>query len=187
MQAIAPFGYDETLYKEYTQQNTAAWRELNRTFRRKSKFGIELQVRQARGHLHFVLADIDMNAIVRKRHSLDRLLPAQGQLPEAKWRSITGSELRWIYRHRTDSRVRRNVQFRDLSEKGDKLVPVKPPWDDDTRRFADGKGRPVSWKEAWESYKPTRDLQVLPQAPMPRASIPLLPCEPRRSWRCAIS
>lgn len=77
--------------------------------------------------VHFILDGIDFDHVVHK------------SLPQE--RSVTGSELRWVYRNRHDPRVQLHVQFWLRN------APVPPPW---------------AWSEVttrlWFEYDLHRDL-----------------------------
>ncbi|MEM7449643.1 MAG: hypothetical protein AAF355_15515 [Myxococcota bacterium] len=111
--------------------------------RRACKGGIEwiLQPGNER-HIHFILEGIDHQAVVEK-NARDDNTQVTGYLtpqlrfiedPNLKIRNYTGSELRWIFRHRRDPRVQAKVQFwRYVGWRsvwgGDSYVPCPPPWE----------------------------------------------------------
>ncbi|PHM67763.1 hypothetical protein Xsto_00052 [Xenorhabdus stockiae] len=66
-------------------------------------------------HIHFILDGIEMLHVITKKTKPNRY----GQ----EEKSITGKELRWIFRNRGDSRVAAKIQFW-LDGK-----PVAPPWE----------------------------------------------------------
>jgi hypothetical protein len=129
------------------------WRHLR--VRRACKAGIEWVIsdlspcdRQLNPNptVHFLLEGLNLEEVVHKSHYRDTNEPVpprnvgmgecvrhfinpphntKGQ--EGKQRSITGSELRWIYRHRNDPRVQARVQFRDGTFEN--YYTCGPPWD----------------------------------------------------------
>jgi hypothetical protein len=104
--------------KYFTAQGGA---ETNENIRRKCKAGLEWGVSR-KGQVHFVLDDLDLEAVVKKNY--------QGKNPDRdasdgvlKNRSVTGSELRWIYRNRKRKVVQDHIQF------WNKESPCLPPWE----------------------------------------------------------
>ncbi|CDG16852.1 hypothetical protein [Xenorhabdus doucetiae] len=57
-------------------------------------------------HVHFILDNINMISLIQKKDQ----------------KSITGKELRWIFRNKNDPRVAAKIQFWDDGE------PTSPPW-----------------------------------------------------------
>lgn len=102
-------------------------------------------------HIHFCLDGLDMPAVAGKNYTA-----VEGGVPDGpgpkrtlrpwltKQRSITGAELRWIYRNRADNRVAAKVQF------WYKKHPVPPPW---------MPPHDESWLAAWAAYHPTTEWQ----------------------------
>jgi hypothetical protein len=93
----------------------------NETTRRKDKGGL-LWASKSGKKVHFVLDGLDMATVVGKTFggkNPDK--PATATAP--KNRSITGAELRWIYRNRADKQVEACVQFWFYKK------PCCPPWD----------------------------------------------------------
>lgn len=109
--------------------------EDNMRSRRKCKGGLYWASKIEGKHVHFVLDGIDQAAVVNKNYSGRGQKDSQPGASE-KIRSITGSELRWAYRNRTDENVKNSVQFWHGS------VQVPPPWEGDGARM-------------WSAYKPT--------------------------------
>jgi hypothetical protein len=110
-------------------------------WRRKSKGGIEwaTKILVPPKRVHFCLdqmMDPDiMLAIVQKNWDNDT--PAR--LPfDQKIRAITNAELRWIYRHRQDDGVKKNVQF------WENFTQCGPPWE-----------RSGGLDKIWQSYAPS--------------------------------
>jgi hypothetical protein len=138
----------------------------NAAWRAKSKFGLEWTLRGNRGHIHFVLDDIDMGAVVTKTHNftdpltgnvLAQDLP-RGKAPDDardKERTITHSELRWIYRNRANPLVSGGIQFW-LSVHG-AIAPCGPPWDNAALNTTLPSAAVMSWQHAWRIYHPTTE------------------------------
>lgn len=160
MQLIRSHNNDEEAFAQSghsaTQQN-AAWRA-------KSKFGLEWTIKNQRGHIHFMLDDLDMGAVVTKTHQfvspsgdvLAQDMP-RGKAPAntPKERTITHSELRWIYRNRANPLVQANVQFwRTI---GGTIRPCEPPWSNQVSQTIMPSGKQVSWAKAWSAYHPTHE------------------------------
>lgn len=80
-------------------------------------------------HIHFLLDGIDSGAVANKSYDRDR-----------KVISITGSELRWIYRKRYNQNVMKKIQF------WDKGIPASPPW--------------ISSPFLWQRYNRVQGLNV---------------------------
>ncbi|MDC9593312.1 hypothetical protein [Xenorhabdus sp. IM139775] len=74
-------------------------------------------------HVHFILDGINMKAVADKCEEFHEL--------GSKNKSITGQELRWLFRHRDDSKVSKKVQFWKDGK------PVSPPWNGDEGRVWD--------------------------------------------------
>ena len=136
----------------------------NSAWRAKSKFGMEWTLVNQRGHIHFVLDDIDMGAVVTKTHRFtdtggDVLAEdtPRGKAPAGvnKERTITHSELRWVYRNRSNPLVQARIQF--WLTTGGALQPCGPPWDNDTKTTTMPSGSVISWKQAWLAYRPTTE------------------------------
>ncbi len=110
-----------------------------------SKAGLEYTTKVMKRKIHFVLDKLDMQMVVGKSGPGDeegendvklaimqRKDPAQAE----KKRDVTGSELRWLYRHRNDTAVMDNVRF------WEDYNPVAPPWNDQR------------CSNLWATYKP---------------------------------
>jgi hypothetical protein len=65
-----------------------------------------------------------MEEVVHKSHALDKTTVVNGRTVVTH--SITGSEIRWIYRHRNDPTVRARVQFR--CGRAMNYRTCEPPW-----------------------------------------------------------
>lgn len=127
----------------------------NQDIRRKCKGGLYWATMIAQKHVHFILDGIDMEAVVKKA--------TQGDNPDSdgdealgieKNRTITGSELRWIYRNRDLEPVQQHVQFWFNGKQ------CPPPWETystiefgarliDAPTVTEHDGR-----ELWSQYKP---------------------------------
>jgi hypothetical protein len=104
---------------------------------------------EATRHIHFCLDGLDMEAVAGKSYTA-----AEGGVPDGpgtkrtlrpwltKQRSITGAELRWIYRNRQDNRVADKVQFWLGKD------PVPPPW---------VAPHAPEWLAAWALYAPKKE------------------------------
>nr|WP_298135959.1 hypothetical protein [uncultured Pseudomonas sp.] len=139
----------------------------NAAWRAKSKFGMEWTLRNHRGHIHFLLDDIEMGAVVTKTHHfvdaagtvLAQDMPT-GRSPAAvaKERTITHSELRWVYRNRGNPLVQAGVQF--WRTVGGVLQPCVPPWTNIAAMTTLPSGAVVTWRHAWFLYRPTTERNV---------------------------
>jgi hypothetical protein len=136
--------------------------------KRKCKGGLNWITQNTGRHIHFLLAGMDMEAVPNKNFTAYK--PArdepQGKAPatlawDAKERSITGAELRWIYRNRSNLKVQQHVQFWKQSTKwgtgsghgnytvkSSTFVQCPPPWGDPQQSH--------SVRNAWAGYIPTR-------------------------------
>lgn len=122
-------------------------------FRRKCKLGLDWLVTKMKRNVHFVLTGLDMDTVVNKggfSRSLGNEPKSQGLQWNNKFRIITHSELRSIYRHREVQAYQERIQFwnhnktiaKALEKTFDRidddvdfnlinkfsLVPVVPPW-----------------------------------------------------------
>ncbi|WP_143354762.1 MULTISPECIES: hypothetical protein [unclassified Erwinia] len=70
---------------------------------------------QSDRHIHFILDRLNINQVVHKNHERD--------WENKRSKSITGCELRWIYRNRHNPNVINKVQFWKHQR------PVCPPWE----------------------------------------------------------
>jgi hypothetical protein len=75
--------------------------------------------------VHFILDEIDMSEVIEKRPNANCGVGV---------RSVTGSELRWVYRNRHVPAVRNCVQFWRNNQ------PVVPPW-----MFSSSPSRKIDW------------------------------------------
>ncbi|PHM72589.1 hypothetical protein [Xenorhabdus sp. KJ12.1] len=90
-------------------------------FGRKSKGGLSWAVTNGI-YVHFILDDIDMLGLINKNKVPRNVIGSDWAARIDLVKSITGQELRWIFRNRGDSRVAAKIQFW-LDGK-----PVAPPW-----------------------------------------------------------
>jgi hypothetical protein len=164
-------GYGQAIRKYHNDEEAFAKAELradlqNAAWRSKSKFGMEWTLNGNRGHIHFVLDDIDMAAVVTKTHNytdptsgdvLARDSPRGKAPPNAvKERTITHSELRWIYRNRNNPLVSGGIQFW-LSGNGG-IAVCGAPWDNVTNMTTmPTSGVVKTWQQAWLVYRPTTE------------------------------
>ncbi|CAH1671723.1 MULTISPECIES: hypothetical protein [unclassified Chelatococcus] len=113
--------------------------DYNTWSRKKSKFGLFWNAHNGLNTTaHFILDDLDLLDVIKKNNEGDSC-PEMG----IKGRSITGAELRWIYRNRYDPKVQRSVQFWLNGE------PSYPPWE-----AGFDEGRVFARSEYWTLYRP---------------------------------
>lgn len=149
--------------------------QANSLWRAKSKFGMSWTIDNHRGHIHFLLDQIDMAAVVTKTHTfVNPHNPAeilaqdrpQGKAPPSvspvlvsdKERTITHSELRWLYRNRRRPEVAQRVQFWHTTAHG--CRPCSPPWDAQNLNTTVLNGQTTRWPVAWTHYVPSAEPQV---------------------------
>lgn len=138
-------------------------------FRRKCKLGLDWLVTKMKRNVHFVLTGLDMNTVVNKggfSRNLGNEPQSLGLDWNNKFRIITHSELRSIYRHREVQAYQERIQFwnhnkiiakalESIYERLDfsidvdlinqfSLVPVVPPWVHD-RTKTNSDSDPTSW------------------------------------------
>lgn len=90
--------------------------DRNTYFSRKCKAGINW-AKENGNTVHYILDDINMDMVINKNFYL------QQGYSDAD--SVSGSELRWIYRNRHDPKVQKSVQFWRNGQ------PANAPWVDD--------------------------------------------------------
>lgn len=161
MQTIRSHNNDEEAFAEFSKNE----KQINSIWRAKSKFGMEWTIKnQQGGHIHFMLDTIDMGAVVTKTHEFispdDKSILAcdrpRGKAPDSdKERTITHSELRWIYRNRNNPLVQARVQF--WMTIGNQLITCAPPWNNENADTIMPSGKTLTWKQAWCVYHPTRE------------------------------
>lgn len=120
----------------------------NEDIRWKSKGGIAWAVESGK-KVHFSLDGIDLKDIIHKSFS-GKNGDKEAVGNEAKNRSITGAELRWVYRNRDSENVKRNVIFWIEAEK------VRAPWEEDTTIPLIKNGKPgyvTTPASEWKKYK----------------------------------
>lgn len=130
----------------------------NEDIRRKDKGGLDWAVKSTNPdrQVHFILTGLKMSLVVNKAGPAD-----QGSGAD-KTRSITGAELRWIYRNRHRTDVQARIQFwrskmTPLSPTSPIVLPMDsacvPPWDD----AYDDPGNPPS---LWKNYVPKGETTI---------------------------
>lgn len=108
--------------------------EGNSAWRAKSKGGLLWATSVAHKHVHFCLDGLVMTDVVGKSYpgrgpsQIGRDTPA-GTPPDEKERSITGSELRWIYRNRRNPEVSALIQFWRYDSFHKRWAQCTPPWE----------------------------------------------------------
>lgn len=125
----------------------------NEQLRRKCKAGLEWAISTGKD-VHFVLDDLNLDAVIRKNYKgKNSDTKSKGAI---KNRSITGSELRWLYRNRKTDGVKQHVFFWSEGK------PVPAPWEADTSvmemsKLKSGQEDPCTLypKQTWKNYKPT--------------------------------
>ncbi|WP_143354763.1 MULTISPECIES: hypothetical protein [unclassified Erwinia] len=100
---------------------------------------------QADRHIHFLLDGLDIHSVVHKNNVRDS--------NDRQFKSITGSELRWIYRNRHNENVRNKIQF----WRG--FQAVCPPWAAFSCRetfspWSIGTHLRQQCRELWSDYQP---------------------------------
>jgi hypothetical protein len=114
--------------------------------KRKCKGGLDYITRYTTKHIHFCLDEIVMDTVVNKSYASKRAvdLPVGKSNRDQydKVRSVTGSELRWVYRNRFDQRVAQGIQFWF----NDAQCPA--PWLDNNHS---------DWIDAWKQYHPATE------------------------------
>lgn len=113
--------------------------------KQKCKAGLDYFIRRTENHVHFCLDGIDMLSVPKKNYLnedvFDYPIGKSTDKSDVKVRSITGSELRWVFRNRLDHRVQARVQFWQNN------IQVVPPWHPP---------HPVAWRRAWAAYIPEK-------------------------------
>jgi hypothetical protein len=145
----------ESLGKHKKYKDAIEGPEENAIIRAKDKGGLYWATLVAGKHVHFVLDGIDLPAVVGKSFKGKNSDSRPGA--EKKNRSITGSELRWVYRNRAVKEVQDHIQFWFGGEQ------CGPPWVA-LPSFSDQDGSTLysSEKDAvslWAKYSP-RPVQV---------------------------
>jgi len=156
--AHADVGWDLTDQDHWNQD----WLRMAAVAKRKCKGGLDWITHNTTRHIHFCLDGLDLVAAASKSYDGSSGGVADAPVGKApigmdvytKARSITGAELRWVYRNRNNSRVRAQVQFwrRKVSWAGGVRTTVgweqcPPPWND--------VGASAEVRAAWAAYSPT--------------------------------
>lgn len=140
--------------------------ELNSLVRKKDKGGLYWATLVAGKHVHFILDGLNMESVIHKSFT-KKSLPAfatkgkAGKLQydrpategQQKIRSITGSELRWVFRHREHENVEAFVQFWRDGE------PCVPPW----KHWVHTDPKTYEQSEIsamWNHYQPRNPIQI---------------------------
>lgn len=111
--------------------------KVNQRVKSASKSGILWTTTQRKKKIHFILDGLDMEAVAGK---LDiPILKAEGRKTreDPSNKSITGCELRWLYRNRNNREIMSRVVFWENDRK-----LGHAPWED------------PRWKASWDNYKP---------------------------------
>ncbi len=125
----------------------------NESVRRKCKAGLEWGVSNKK-QIHFCLDGLDLAAVVEKNNKQGNSdTPADIRTP--KNRSITGSELRWIYRNRSKSEVQEHIQFWYNSKQ------CAPPWEEDVTVVMSPTKSIVYPATLWMNYTPRSENWVV--------------------------
>lgn len=127
--------------------------EENSILRAKSKFGIEWTLNNG-GHVHFILNGLNMSDVTGKTYKTDSPKGPSDEHTVQKERSITGSELRWIYRNKGVPLVQKRVQFW-LKSSGS-WSQCLPPWELDCMMdtASEGNAQACTWSSSWRKYIP---------------------------------
>jgi len=118
--------------------------DWNKRFKRTSKAGLQFAIKEKGYNVHFVVPkDMDFHQVVREAGSHPQHATAKyeayyqdgkgGETGPIEEKRITHAELRWLFRHKDDPDVAKNVQFWhfDSSKGSDGLEPVPAPWQSD--------------------------------------------------------
>ncbi|HVS40412.1 MAG TPA: hypothetical protein VMS17_32945 [Gemmataceae bacterium] len=112
--------------------------------KRKCKGGLNYIVHHTPYYIHFCLDGLDMASVAGKSYSGPGATDNPVGKSNTDWmnkvRSITGAELRWVYRNHKVPKVQAKIQFW-LNN-----AQCYPPW---------GPGHPTKWRAAWAAYIPT--------------------------------
>lgn len=136
--------YFQKFVAEHTKRYVAlGWNENNQSvnknaaLRSKSKAGLEYMCFEQQSNIiHFCLDDLDFKEVASKAYKSD-----YKKSETDKFRIITNSELRWIYRNWDKENVQRSIQFwRRTNSDGSNFETCDAPW--------------VSSPQNWKSYVP---------------------------------
>lgn len=143
---------DLNAHENWRDEDAAAF--TGSVARRKCKTGLEYIARNFPDCVvHFCLLGLDFASVGSKSYpgpgTVDQPMGAAGDavLWHEKSRSITGAELRWLYRNSHDAGVRRIVQFWHVNTYG--WQPCGAPWED-------GAVMPSGGIEAFRTYHDAR-------------------------------
>jgi hypothetical protein len=122
--------------------------------KRKCKAGLEYIIYKTLYRIHFCLDGMDLKAAANKSYDGSKGgrpdNPVGKTPPSIAWdqkvRSVTGAELRWVYRHRLEPMVCKKIQFWD--KRGGDWIQCPPPWSDNLYQ-------PDDVRSAWAGYQPT--------------------------------
>lgn len=145
-------------------KSTEKKEESNSALRRKSKGGLHWATFVEQKHVHFVLDSLDIKAVITKSYSgkenADKPKGASSGLPtdSKKNRSITGSELRWIYRNRDKSPVKEHIHFwldeKHCSAPWEKTVNDQTISGGTNNETPPKKGKTMPEPALWTAYQP---------------------------------
>ena len=122
----------------------------NHIIKRQSKTGLNLFLLKQKT-VHFVLDNIIMDQVPLKSY--------KGEGPNN--RSITGAELRWIYKHRDNIEVQENIQFWFRKK------PTSPPWVIGSENYS------AEWNNYIRDSKPLIDVSAVTLGAAPLAAAPV--------------
>jgi hypothetical protein len=153
----------DTLDDHPKYRNAVGQDDSNSALRRKSKGGLHWATLVEQKHVHFVLDSLDIHAVINKSYSGKENADnpkgpsSNSSANSEKNRSITGSELRWIYRNRDNHQVKQHIHFwldgEHCSAPWEKSVtdqPISATNNETTPK----KGRMLPEPISWDAYKP---------------------------------
>lgn len=127
--------------------------------KRKCKGGLNWITHNTFRHIHFCLDGLDLVAAASKNYNGAGTADAPiGKAPlgtdvYVKARSITGAELRWVYRNRNDPRVSGQIQFWKRKVSWATGARVEDGWEQCLPPWSIGSNPAV--RAAWAAYVPT--------------------------------
>lgn len=110
---------------------------VNQRVKSASKAGIQWTTTERKKRIHFILDGLDMEFVTGK---LDVMLFRTDNIKQKEDpgnKSVTGCELRWLYRQRNNTEIMSRVVFWENDQK-----LGHAPWDD------------PRWKKYWDAYVP---------------------------------
>ncbi len=121
---------------KWSPQNNRGADNVNQRIKSASKAGLLWTTTERKKRIHFILDGLDMALVTGK---LDYLAMRMGErkLEDPTNKSVTGCELRWLYRNRLNREVMDRVVFWENEQK-----LRDPPWED------------LRWRDLWSNYKP---------------------------------